>query len=54
MTIEQSATEFIKNANQSQLAAGPFIMKSPSVSMYSQQLWVIAKVVMSKREGMSC
>lgn len=37
--------------NQTQLATGPFIMKSPSLSTYSQQLWVIAKIEMAHKEG---
>ncbi|KAB7502201.1 hypothetical protein Anas_11662 [Armadillidium nasatum] len=52
-TVEQRITEVMPDLNQSQLATGPFVLKSPSLSTYSQQLWVIAKIVMNHNEGTS-
>ncbi|RXG72783.1 Transmembrane protein [Armadillidium vulgare] len=49
-TVEQRITEVMPDLNQSQLATGPFVLKSPSLSTYSQQLWVIAKIIMNHNE----
>ncbi|XP_015116993.1 transmembrane protein 181 [Diachasma alloeum] len=38
-----STTEHRARLNGSDMATGPFIMKTPALSTYSQQLWVIAK-----------
>ncbi|KAG8035262.1 hypothetical protein G9C98_001752 [Cotesia typhae] len=37
-TLEEKA-----KSNSTDMASGPFIMKTPALSTYSQQLWVIAK-----------
>lgn len=37
--------------NTSEVATGPFIMKTPLLSTYSQQLWVIAKISTSNNDG---
>lgn len=37
--------------NSSEIATGPFIMKTPLLSTYSQQLWVIAKLLTSNNDG---
>lgn len=33
------------------IATGPFIMRSPKMSTYSQQLWVIAKLYTENTDG---
>ncbi|XP_011303897.1 transmembrane protein 181 isoform X1 [Fopius arisanus] len=38
-----ATTEHRVRLNGSDMATGPFIMKTPALSTYSQQLWVIAK-----------
>ncbi|XP_076239497.1 transmembrane protein 181 isoform X2 [Calliopsis andreniformis] len=44
-TIEQRA-----RLNGSEVATGPFIMKTPLLSAYSQQLWVIGKLLTSNND----
>lgn len=48
LTTEVSATSLLSNtsaANDMQImATGPFIMRSPLMTTYSQQLWLIAKL----------
>lgn len=41
------------HVNSSEFATGPFIMKTPALSSYSQQLWVIAKLSTSNNDGKS-
>lgn len=33
------------------IATGPFVMKTPKMSTYSQQLWVIAKLYTENTDG---
>lgn len=40
--------------NRKDIATGPFIMRSPKMSTYSQQLWVIAKLYTENTDGMYC
>lgn len=52
VTTEISATSLLSNASSASsalsngkiMATGPFIMRSPLMSTYSQQLWLIAKL----------
>ncbi|XP_015515822.1 transmembrane protein 181 isoform X2 [Neodiprion pinetum] len=39
-----STTEQKAHLNGSEMATGPYIMRTPALSTYSQQLWVIAKL----------
>lgn len=48
-----STTEQKAHLNGSEMATGPFIMKTPTLSTYSQQLWVIAKFSTSNTDGKS-
>lgn len=50
-TSEQKASVLISKQNGSDLANGPFIMMTPAMSTYSQQLWVIAKVTTDNKDG---
>lgn len=47
-TTEISATSLLSNTSAANdrriMAAGPFIMRSPLMTTYSQQLWLIAKL----------
>lgn len=47
-----SMTEQRAHVNGSEIATGPFIMKTPLLTTYSQQLWVIAKLSTSNTDGM--
>jgi len=49
-TIEQHFPRPIKS-NGTEMATGPYNMKTPSMSKYSQQLWVIAKVKTENTDG---
>ncbi|KAG8194655.1 hypothetical protein JTE90_003127 [Oedothorax gibbosus] len=42
-TVTQNATKLSPRLNHS-LSTGPFVMRSPALSTFSQQLWVIGKV----------
>lgn len=46
-----STSEQKAHLNGSEMATGPFIMKTPLLSTYSQQLWVIAKLSTSNNDG---
>lgn len=46
-----SMSEQKAHVNNSEVATGPFIMKTPLLSTYSQQLWVIAKLLTSNNDG---
>lgn len=37
--------------NPNEIATGPFTMRSPPLSTYSQQLWVIAKLSTDNTDG---
>jgi hypothetical protein len=50
-TSEKKASVLIAKQNGSDLANGPFIMMTPTMSTYSQQLWVIAKVTTGNNDG---
>lgn len=47
-TTEVSATSLLSNTSAANdkhiMATGPFIMRSPLMTTYSQQLWLIAKL----------
>lgn len=45
-TVELNATHLVPKLNNSQMASGPFVLKSPALSTYSQQLWVIARIIL--------
>ncbi|XP_071569724.1 transmembrane protein 181-like [Temnothorax nylanderi] len=45
-----STSEQKAHLNGSEMATGPFIMKTPLLSTYSQQLWVIAKLSTSNND----
>lgn len=51
VTSEQKASVLISKQNGSDLANGPFIMMTPTMSTYNQQLWVIAKVTTDNKDG---
>lgn len=46
-----STSEQKAHLNGSEMATGPFIMKTPLLSTYSQQLWVIVKLSTSNNDG---
>ncbi|XP_050574610.1 transmembrane protein 181 isoform X3 [Bombus affinis] len=45
-----STSEQRAHVNGSEVATGPFMMKTPLLSTYSQQLWVIAKLLTSNND----
>lgn len=38
--------------NRKDIATGPFIMRTPKMSTYAQQLWIIAKLSTENTDGM--
>ncbi|XP_012254361.1 transmembrane protein 181 [Athalia rosae] len=46
-----STTEQKAHLNGSEMATGPYIMRTPALSTYSQQLWVIAKLSTSNTDN---
>lgn len=46
-----STTEQKAHLNGSDMATGPYIMRTPALSTYSQQLWVIAKLSTSNTDS---
>ncbi|KAL1123112.1 hypothetical protein AAG570_002200 [Ranatra chinensis] len=51
LTTVYKASQLLRNQNiSSDIASGPFIMKSPAMSTYNQQLWVIAVVETDNNE----
>lgn len=58
-TIELDGKTLLPKDNQSHInrkdiATGPFTMKTPAMSTYSQQLWVIAKLATENTDGITC
>ncbi|KAK7070453.1 hypothetical protein SK128_027559 [Halocaridina rubra] len=50
VTAKQKATQLTPSVNQSQLTSGPFVLKSPALSTYAQQLWLISKIIIDIEE----
>lgn len=55
-TTEQNGKSLLLKDNHSNpseidIATGPFVMRTPAMSTYSQQLWVIAKLVTNNNDG---
>lgn len=51
-TTELDAKALLNKDNHSNsIATGPFIMKTPALVTYSQQLWVIAKLSTENTDG---
>ncbi|XP_066968307.1 transmembrane protein 181 [Macrobrachium rosenbergii] len=53
VTAKQRATQLSPAVNQSQLTSGPFIMKSPPLTTYAQQLWLISKIIIDIKDEQS-
>ncbi|XP_042856236.1 transmembrane protein 181-like isoform X2 [Penaeus japonicus] len=51
--VEQRASQLTPGLNQSQMTTGPFLMKSPPLTTYGQQLWVIAKIMIDVKDKQS-
>ena len=51
ITAKQRATQLSPAVNQTQLTSGPFIMKSPPLTTYAQQLWLISKIMIDIKDG---
>ncbi|XP_035216021.1 transmembrane protein 181-like [Stegodyphus dumicola] len=47
-TVTINATNLTPKLNNSQMATGPFILRSHALSTFSQQLWVIARIVLKR------
>lgn len=50
-TSVQRSSQLLPRLNGSDVARGPFVMRSPAMTTYSQQLWVIAKVKTANKDG---
>lgn len=51
LTSKLSGVEVLKNTNGS-LPQGPYIIKTPSLTVYNQRLWLIAVVQTDNKDGM--
>lgn len=49
---EQKTSGLLEN-NNSDIARGPFVMQTPFMSTYNQQLWVIGRITTDYMEGKS-
>ncbi|KAG1671101.1 Transmembrane protein 181 [Nymphon striatum] len=48
ITVSQNASTLVYKPNNSEMATGPFMLPTPAISTYSQQLWVIAEIVVKE------
>lgn len=51
LTSKISGVEALKNTNGS-LPQGPYVMKTPTLTVYNQRLWLIAVVHTDNKDGM--
>ena len=51
ITVEEHAIQLFPDLNQTQLAAGPFLVKTPALSPYHHQLWLLATLQLEHRKG---
>lgn len=51
LTSKLSGVDVLKNTNGS-LPQGPYVMKTPSLTVYNQRLWLIAVVQTDNKDGM--
>lgn len=51
LTTEQKASNLLRKSNDTDISRGPFVMKSPAMSTYNQQLWIIGKIFTDNVEG---
>ncbi|KAJ8917991.1 hypothetical protein NQ315_011444 [Exocentrus adspersus] len=50
-TLPKTNSTASPSTNRKEIATGPFIMKTPKMSTYAQQLWVIAKLSTENTDG---
>jgi hypothetical protein len=50
LTSKVSGVEVLKHTNGS-LPQGPYVMKTPSLTVYNQRLWLIAVVLTGNKDG---
>lgn len=43
-----------ENQTTSDISSGPFTMRTPTMTTYAQQLWVIAKLTTGNTDGKKC
>lgn len=48
---EQKGSSLIAKSNESELYRGPFVIKSPTMNTYNQQLWVIGQIITDNLDG---
>ena len=53
VTVNKSISHVVPSVNGSDhnIPAGPFIIETPALSSYSQQLWVIARIKTENTDG---
>lgn len=51
LTSKVSGVEVLKHINGS-LPQGPYVMKTPSLTVYNQRLWLIAVVLTDNKDGL--
>nr|CAG4640732.1 EOG090X03I5 [Eulimnadia texana] len=52
-TRHQAVSRLASHPNSSQMASGPFVLKTPFVSLYEQQLWVAAQIQTENKDDES-
>jgi hypothetical protein len=47
----QKSSQLLPKINNSDISKGPFVMRTPALTTYCQQLWVIAKMRTANKDG---
>jgi hypothetical protein len=50
-TSVQKSSQLLPKINNSDISKGPFVMRTPALTTYCQQLWVIAKMRTANKDG---
>jgi len=50
-TTVQKSSQLLPKINNSDISRGPFVMRTPALTTYCQQLWVIAKMRTANKDG---
>ncbi|KAK6629582.1 hypothetical protein RUM43_003399 [Polyplax serrata] len=52
LTSEQKTSGLLRKTNDTDIIArGPFVMRSPAMTTYNQQLWIMGKILTDNVEG---
>ena len=53
VTVRQSVLQTSVHPNATEMATGPYYLKSPLLTSYNQQLWLLAEIITENKDGMS-